>query len=996
MWNKKFFSLFFCALLLMSMTTLSANAESELDGCTGIVITGTYVDGPTEGDPWALLAKNSDTSNNVNEYPIHCPSKTFYLVWATGAETTTNQSVTSYAYTGCNSYTMSGAKAPFADRTLDTVVWGMNEKGMAVAYTQLDVAHTIMNVGVDYNTLGIGTRGRELASLILAFYDNVTEVLIDLTDPTSKIGSNNRRNEDAILMVDRFGQGAIAEVSILKAVYKTITNGYMVEDNVIRMWTLNDESSIESQATVIKPESESGIRTVHLKNITDELVTDYGAVNYRHAVQKMIRFTGHEEDGDDDFYINIQNYWDIVNDGTASSFVALTGDDRYEGALNCFWGTYGNPAILGVYEPHIPYAGAIPTNGSGTWTDSVTFDGTVYSTMRSFLDGAVRNYVGDYVEDPYNPYETVRYIWYYDLNRTNAVQTIAFTAENVTFSAYETMLSTISEELTDEQLETALADYMELWQQTATLSYQEGMLDSSLSINIVGEGTVSKNPNKDVYENGETVILTATPYKVVPGSNSVGDYAFYNWYYNSAFSETNPLSVVVTAGLTVTVNFAYVVNQVYGIYLYADFDGLDNIYGTPYFIHGPLLGDYPMFRIYGSSDLHEFGAGMTFENAIINDNFYLGANKAMELSGEGNTFTNITLTDCHRYGLTVTNAYNFIISNNTIEDAQYGISGSSGGGVSGWGRDGRIEYNTIRGCYNSGIKLKAFDGLYVQYNYIDITPTYKPNGGLISCIGIHFSNDAPNLNVIVRNNTIIKESAGTGASTFGIHSDIPASQETLEQQAKLADPEIDWYGDEIYYNSLTDLSYGLYLNYNYFLQYANTFSGILASRQVVGYLNTWTTTSTFIFSCTSTVTSTQTISSTTLTTVESTTTSCTTSETLSSTTLITLYTTLSSTISSTLSTTFCTVTSTSSFLITTISTTVSGATDVVYLTGEELPRFNDELKEIGEVLEVVVAISVIYLGLAVAQGNVPTGKNIIVLAVTFAIVVLMLTIIAYF
>lgn len=404
----------------------------QANACTTLIVTGLSASGPMFSG-WAILTKNSDTLNNPNEYPIHCPQKTFMLTYATSTETKTMQ-VTTYAYSGSNSYRMSGSRMPFE---LNTVVWGMNERGLAVAYTQLDVNHLIMNVGVADNAQGLGTRGRELCTLILALYDNVNDVLTDINNPDSPIGPNNRRNEDSISVIDRYGNGAIIEVSIEKAVWKRVINSYFAEDNIIRMWNLNPAG----EAIEIKPESESGSRVTYIVDAYNQIKNN--GASYREVISEVVRYVKNKEDGTTNFSINESGTWDVVNDGTSSSMVAVSGDQRYEGKLNCFWGEYGNPAIIGLYLPTIPYSAQTPEN------------------LRSYIENTVK--------------PSTQTNGLYIPEKVRETQEKAFTAEAYTYNQYEWLLyTTIPIGLSNEQLKTNLATYTAEWQETAVTTYKTG------------------------------------------------------------------------------------------------------------------------------------------------------------------------------------------------------------------------------------------------------------------------------------------------------------------------------------------------------------------------------------------------------------------------------------------------------------------------------------------------------------------------------------------
>jgi hypothetical protein len=204
---------------------------------------------------------------------------------------------------------------------------------------------------------------------------------------------------------------------------------------------------------------------------------------------------------------------------------------------------------------------------------------------------------------------------------------------------------------------------------------------------------------------------------------------------------------------TVTVtNPTVIVNST--IVLVESFDG-----GGKTYLRGPSLGNYPIFRLAGS--------GVTLENAVVDDGRFAGDGAAVVISGSGNSVKYCTLNNCVRYGFAAQSASGFYIGYNTVTMAQYGVSGSSGGGVAAWSRDGVIEFNVISGVSNCGVKCKAFERVLIRSNVIDLTPRLSS----ISPIGVHFSGDAGNLDVVVEDNTVKRSGVGAGGSTIGFHSD---------------------------------------------------------------------------------------------------------------------------------------------------------------------------------------------------------------------------------
>jgi uncharacterized repeat protein (TIGR02543 family) len=134
-----------------------------------------------------------------------------------------------------------------------------------------------------------------------------------------------------------------------------------------------------------------------------------------------------------------------------------------------------------------------------------------------------------------------------------------------------------------------------------------------LTVGVVGKGSVAKSLDQASYAPGTTVTLT-------PKADA--GYVFYGWSGGGFSGRTSPLTVTMNGDLSVTANFAYVVNEQYGIYLYRSLDGLSvdpavNPYQTPYFIHGPSLGDYPVFRVVGTDAVKSMRSGVTLSMVCV-------------------------------------------------------------------------------------------------------------------------------------------------------------------------------------------------------------------------------------------------------------------------------------------------------------------------------------------------------------------------------------------
>lgn len=78
---------------------------------------------------------------------------------------------------------------------------------------------------------------------------------------------------------------------------------------------------------------------------------------------------------------------------------------------------------------------------------------------------------------------------------------------------------------------------------TITANFQ--WIEYTLTVNIVGNGSVTKNPSKAVYHNGDIVTLTATP--------DTG-WLFTGWTGNLT-GNANPATITITTNTTITANF---------------------------------------------------------------------------------------------------------------------------------------------------------------------------------------------------------------------------------------------------------------------------------------------------------------------------------------------------------------------------------------------------------------------------------------------------------
>jgi len=123
--------------------------------------------------------------------------------------------------------------------------------------------------------------------------------------------------------------------------------------------------------------------------------------------------------------------------------VAVSGDPRYDGRLNCMWGEYGNPPIVGLFVPSIAHAEEPPSILNSFWNNVWEKRDYAYGSCGS----------------------------YYDPVRVREIQDYTFFAEDYTFWKYDELMTTIPEGLSDSELKTHLQEYVDCTVQVATQIY---------------------------------------------------------------------------------------------------------------------------------------------------------------------------------------------------------------------------------------------------------------------------------------------------------------------------------------------------------------------------------------------------------------------------------------------------------------------------------------------------------------------------------------------
>lgn len=364
------------------------------------------VAGSAAKDGRAILMKNRDTSDETNR-PIYYPSD--------GDGT--------YAYVMVNSYWM-----------------GINERGLAVMNTAVGA----LRFG------GAGMDNGALNAWIVKHCETVDEVCFELNNTEGAIGPGKRLGGTCVGVVDRFGNGAFIEISGVGAYARFIVDGYDSQANHPRCY----------------PEYASGPRgrDAYALEILDEIHLQKGVISWEDVAQNVSRYVRHKELGSLCFSIN----GEMCNDMTQAAMVAVSGDPRYDGKMNCMWGEYGNPPMVGLFVPSIAHSEEPPSILNHFWDE-------VWK-KRSYAHGS--------------------YGSYYDPTKVREIQSYTFFAEDYTFARYDELMETVPDELSDDAMKTHLQEYVKDSVQVATMIYIEEAevlhhtTDSELCITTVSNSSV--------------------------------------------------------------------------------------------------------------------------------------------------------------------------------------------------------------------------------------------------------------------------------------------------------------------------------------------------------------------------------------------------------------------------------------------------------------------------------------------------------------------------
>jgi len=309
-------------------------------------------------------------------------------------------------------YYVAATSKTFAYVTINYNTMGINEKGLAVMNTAMPILEPTPGEG-----------NLELNRLILENYESVTEVAMNLNNTHSGIGPIYRSDVGTIAtcvgVIDRFGAGAFFEISNTEAYVQYIVDGYDTRANHPRIFPFYAQGP-------------NG-RDQYLLDSLDEVYAKNGVISWEDVMQDVSRYVHNKELGSSDFTID----GEACNPSTVAAMVAVSGDPRYDGKLNCMWASCGLTPLTGVFIPSMACAGEVP--------DSVT---NLYSyCFEKYRSAQVQVELSDPIL--LNPI------------RVRAIQSYAFFAEDYTIDEYDKLMSSVPEGLSDFQIESCLGEFIE-------------------------------------------------------------------------------------------------------------------------------------------------------------------------------------------------------------------------------------------------------------------------------------------------------------------------------------------------------------------------------------------------------------------------------------------------------------------------------------------------------------------------------------------------------
>ena len=424
------------ALQSITAIDLPINYTDDWDqACSSVIVTGNATK-----DGRAILMKNRDLPEDPVNIPVYVPA-TF----------------NSYAFVGVNTNTM-----------------GINEKGLAVMNTYLPALAG--SEPIEGNL--------RLNQMILEKYESVSEVAYDLNNSYSLIGPVYRANLGSVAtcigVIDRFGAGAFFEVSDTKAYVQYVIDGYDSRANHPRIFP--------------GAASEPSGRDQYLLDVLDEVYNENSYISPEHVMQNVSRYVHHKELGSVNFSID----GEACNPRTVASMVAVSGDERYGGVLNCMWTACGSNPIVGVYVPSMACAEFIPESIQNLWTHT----SAKYRSARAES----------------NPPEGLLYP-----ERVREVQQYAFFAESFTVDAYEQLMSSVLEGLSEQEIRNTIHMFIEEMDDYASEIFIEERTDIEAPLPITFPTPVTITPSLPTSPTSTTSTTYTTPSPTSSTSESLFD-----------------------------------------------------------------------------------------------------------------------------------------------------------------------------------------------------------------------------------------------------------------------------------------------------------------------------------------------------------------------------------------------------------------------------------------------------------------------------------------
>ncbi len=341
--------------------------------CSSVIVTGNATK-----DGRAILMKNRDWLDQPMNIPVYVPA-----------------TPSTYAYVGVNTNTM-----------------GINEKGLAVMNTYLPAL-----AGAD-----LPTGNLILNQKILENFESVSEVAHALNNSYSLIGPVYRSYSGDVAtcvgIIDRFGTGAFFEISNTKAYVQYIVDGYDSRANHPRIFpTISTGPNGRDQ---------------YLLDALDIVYAENGYISPEHVMQNVSRYVHHKELGSANFSID----GEACNPTTVATMVAVSGDERYDGMLNCMWTACGPNPLVGVFVPSMVCAEDVPESIEDLWSH----------TIDKFVSARGLPPTSEGLLYP---------------ARVREVQKYAFFAENYTVDSYDHLMSSVPEGLSDNQIRNTISEFIE-------------------------------------------------------------------------------------------------------------------------------------------------------------------------------------------------------------------------------------------------------------------------------------------------------------------------------------------------------------------------------------------------------------------------------------------------------------------------------------------------------------------------------------------------------